>query len=66
MSTTTTRETTPTAAPADARALKIMAKSVYRELKTSGYGHNDVVAFASTLLELVTSDLRDDGAPSPD
>ncbi len=63
---TTIRETTVTPVGADARALKIMAKSVYKELKTNGYGHNDVVAFASALLELVSSELRDDAVPTPD
>jgi hypothetical protein len=62
---TTIRETTATPVGADARALKIMAKSVYRDLKANGHSHNDVVAFASALLELVSTELRDD-VPTPD
>ncbi len=42
----------------DARALKILAKSVYRELKTSGHSRSDIVGFTNALLELVTTDLK--------
>lgn len=42
----------------DPRAVKIMAKSVYRELKASGHSRGDIVSFTNALLELVTSDLR--------
>ncbi|MFO0693388.1 MAG: hypothetical protein U0230_07525 [Polyangiales bacterium] len=56
-----TNQTTAAATGADGRALKIMAKSVYRELKSSGYGRSDVVAFTSALLELVTSEIKEDG-----
>lgn len=41
------------------RALKILAKSVYRELKASGYDRSDIVGFTNELLDLVTSDLKD-------
>ncbi|MEM9072318.1 MAG: hypothetical protein AAGE52_27675 [Myxococcota bacterium] len=50
-----TRESRP--AP-DARALRILAKSVYRELKGSGYSQSDIVNFTNSLLELVTSELK--------
>jgi hypothetical protein len=42
----------------DPRAVKILAKSVYRELKASGYSRSDMVGFANALLELMTSDIR--------
>lgn len=42
----------------DPRAVKILAKSVYRELKQSGYSRSDMVGFTNALLELVTSDLK--------
>lgn len=45
----------------DARAVKILAKSVYRELKASGYSRSDMVGFTNALLELLTSDA---GTPS--
>jgi hypothetical protein len=48
---------TPTPTP-EPRALRILAKSVYRELKTSGYTRSDVVAFATEMLSLVSSDIR--------
>lgn len=40
------------------RALKILAKSVYRELKASGYNRTDIVGFTNELLDLVTSELE--------
>jgi hypothetical protein len=48
----------------DARALSILAKTIYRELRSSGFEARDVVALANELLGQVTSDLRSD-APSP-
>lgn len=46
-------------ASAQQRALKILAKSVYRELKASGYARSDMVGFANELLDLVTSEIRE-------
>jgi len=43
------------------RALKILAKSVYRELKASGYSRSDMVGFTNELLDLLTTDLRGSG-----
>jgi hypothetical protein len=51
-----------TARPQGPRALRILAKSVFRELKSSGYSRSDIVAFATEMLSLVSSDLRDSGA----
>jgi hypothetical protein len=48
----------------DPRAVKILAKSVYRELKASGYSGSDMVGFTNALLELVTSEMRGDIDPS--
>lgn len=47
------------------RALKILAKSVYRELKSSGYSRSEIVGFTNELLDLVTSELRDSGGSEP-
>ena len=47
--------------PVMTRALKILAKSVHRELKSSGYSRSDIVSFTNELLDLVTSDLRQVG-----
>ena len=41
------------------RALRILAKSVFRELKSSGYSRSDIVAFATEMLSLVSTDLRE-------
>lgn len=41
------------------RGLRILAKSVYRELRTSGYSEGDVVGFTNALLELVASEMRE-------
>ena len=40
------------------RALEILAKSVYRDLKQQGYSRADVLAFASSILEQVTSEAK--------
>ena len=45
--------------PEDPRALKILAKTIYRELRSSGYAANDVMALAGELLGLVTSEVKD-------
>lgn len=50
----------PNANKPDPRGVKILAKSVYRELKASGYSRSDMVGFANALLELMTSDMRED------
>ena len=42
----------------DARALRILAKSVYRELRASGHSRSDIVGVTNALLELVTTDLK--------
>lgn len=47
-------------APVEARGIRILAKSVHRELKHAGYERSDMVAFTNALLELVTTDLRQD------
>jgi len=49
----------PKVQAADSRALRIIAKSVYRELRNSGHSRSDIVAFTNAVLELVTTELRD-------
>jgi hypothetical protein len=44
--------------PGDPRALTILAKSIYRELRANGYGEPDVMAIAGELLDMVTSDVQ--------
>lgn len=38
----------------DPRALELLAKSLYRELRASGLGESEVMALAGELLDLVT------------
>lgn len=40
------------------RAVDILAKTVYRDLKQNGYSRADIVAFASSILEQLTSDAK--------
>jgi hypothetical protein len=42
----------------DPRALAILAKTIYRELRSSGYEERDVIALAGELLAQVTSEVR--------
>ena len=42
----------------DARTLIILAKSIYRELRSSGFEARDVIALAGELLALVATDVR--------
>ncbi|MBZ0117288.1 MAG: hypothetical protein K8H88_09850 [Sandaracinaceae bacterium] len=50
--------TTPATQSPD-RALRILAKSVFKELKGTGYSRSDIVAFATEMLSLVSSDIRE-------
>jgi len=54
-----TRTEIPKAQPVDNRGVRIIAKSVYRELRNSGHSRSDIVAFTNAVLELVTTELRD-------
>lgn len=55
--------TNSTPSTSEPRALRILAKSVFRELKTTGHSRSDIVAFATEMLSLVSSDIRGE---SPD
>lgn len=50
-------DTHPTSS--DPRALKILAKTIYRELRSSGYAEKDVMSLAGELLGLIASEVRD-------
>ena len=41
------------------KALKILAKSIYRELKAYGYEPRQIVALATELISLVTQEMRE-------
>ena len=42
------------------RALKIISKSLYRDLRQNGYEPKQIVALASELIAQVTGDIADD------
>jgi hypothetical protein len=48
----------------DPRALAILARTIYRELRTSGFEARDVIALAGELLGQVTSEFRRGGGGS--
>jgi hypothetical protein len=47
-----------TAGARDPRALAILAKTIYRELRSSGYEERDVIALAGELLGIVASEVK--------
>lgn len=49
-------------APNRERALKILSKSLYRELRQNGYEPKQIVALATELITLVTTDIKEDSA----
>jgi hypothetical protein len=46
---------------ASQRAVRVLAKSLFKELKRAGYSRGEMVAFASELLDLVTHEMKGDG-----
>jgi hypothetical protein len=42
------------------KALKILSKSIYKDLRQNGYEPKQIVALASEIISLVTSDIKDD------
>ncbi len=44
--------------PRDSRAVAILAKTIYRELRASGYVEKDVMALAGELLGMITTDVQ--------
>ncbi len=50
---------TPSARP-DPKALRILAKSIFKELRAQGYTPQQVLSFATEIVSLVTSDIAHD------
>lgn len=46
------------------RSLKIIAKSLFKELKANGFDSRHIVSLSTELISLVTSELRSDEARS--
>ena len=53
-------DTTPAPIQNREKALKILSKSIYRDLRQNGYERAQIVALASEIISLVTSDIKDD------
>jgi len=50
----------------DPRALAILAKTIYRELRASGYAERDVMALAGELLGMVATEVKGRREPRGD
>ncbi len=46
----------------DNKATKILAKSLFKELRGNGYSANQILGLTTELIDLVTQDLRDASA----
>lgn len=42
------------------KAVKILAKSIFRELKTNGYQAREIVALSTEILGLLSTDIKSD------
>ncbi|MFT3692579.1 MAG: hypothetical protein QM831_05520 [Kofleriaceae bacterium] len=51
---------------AKARAVKILAKSIYRDLEAQGFDEKQIVSLATELISEVTSKMTSSRASSPD
>ncbi len=45
----------------DTRPARILARSLYRDMRGSGYANQQILALATELIDLVTRDMRGDG-----
>jgi hypothetical protein len=50
----------------DAKGTKILAKSLFKELRASGYTANQILGLSTELIDLVTQDLRAQGEARPE
>lgn len=48
----------------DAKAARILAKSLYKELRGNGYTANQILGLSTDLIDLVTQDLKGQSAAS--
>ena len=49
----------------DIKATRILAKSLFKELRGNGYSPNQILNLSTELIDLVTKDLRSDQEPAP-
>jgi hypothetical protein len=45
----------------DARASRILARSLFRDMRSNGYATQQILALATELIDLVTQDMRGEG-----
>lgn len=50
----------------DVKGTKILAKSLFKELRGSGYSPNQILSLSTELIDLVTQNLKGDVAPQVD
>ena len=55
----TNRQAVPSAIPNREKALKILSKSIYKELRENGYEPKQIVSLATEIISLVTTDIGD-------
>ena len=48
------------AIPNREKAIKILSKSIYKDMRQNGYEPKQIVALATELISLVTSDIKED------
>jgi hypothetical protein len=56
----------PTPGTRDPKALAILAKTIYRELRSSGYAERDVMTLAGELLGMVATEVKGRREPAGD
>ncbi|MHB1845723.1 MAG: hypothetical protein ACYCWW_12925 [Deltaproteobacteria bacterium] len=48
---------------ADGRAARILARSLFRDMRSNGYGPQQILGLATELIDLVTQEMRGEGEP---
>jgi len=46
------------------RATKILAKSLYRELRKNGFAESDIISFSKEIIECMAGDMKKEAAVS--
>ena len=49
----------------DAKGTRILAKSLFKELRGNGYSPNQILSLSTELIDLVTKDLRGEQSAPP-
>ncbi len=49
----------------DVKGTKILAKSLFKELRGNGYSANQILSLSTELIDLVTQDLKHPAEPVP-